>query len=102
MTARLRLLFAFAWLCACPISARAQDAGTSTPASTDAAAPGLIAPVLISTEPPAYPQGATTAAIVQLELTLDAEGRVTHSTITQSAGEVFDDAALTAAAQLRF
>lgn len=102
MTARRHLPFAFALLCACPISARAQDAGTSTPASTDSAAPELIAPLLISTEPPPYPQGETTAATVQLELTLDAEGRVTHSTITQSAGDVFDDAALSAAAQLRF
>src|SRR5688500_7916001 len=83
------------WLSA---SVSAQDEGVTT----DAATPELVAPQLISGDAPQYPAGETTAAIVQLELTLDASGNVTASVITSSAGQAFDDAALAAAAQLKF
>jgi TonB family protein len=64
--------------------------------------PDLVAPQLIGGDAPHYPEGETIAATVTLELTLDASGNVTASSVTQSAGAAFDQAALAAAAQLKF
>jgi TonB family protein len=96
---RLVILIALATLLASVTSiTSAQDAS----ATADAAVPELVAPQLITGDAPHYPEGETTAAVVLLELTLDASGNVTASTITQSAGNAFDNAALAAAAQLKF
>lgn len=88
-------------LLACvPLRALAQDAGVVL--EDPVAGPALVAPTLLEGAPPAYPQHETRAARVELELTLDAQGRVTTSHVTHSAGAAFDDAALAAAARLVF
>jgi len=84
--------------CASPRVAYAQgdeDAGAAD-------APSLVAPTLLSTVRPSYPAGETQPASVVLELSVDTNGRVSQASVSQSAGERFDAAALAWAYALRF
>jgi TonB family protein len=67
------------------------------------AQPVLVPPALQGEPPPAvYPEGASGAASVELELTIDAQGAISDVSVTQSAGAPFDDAALSYARALAF
>lgn len=99
---RLHISALVLFIASVPSIGHAQEGSATADVSGDAAVPELVAPQLISGDAPAYPDGETTAATVALELTLDASGNVTASTVTRSAGAAFDDAALAAAAQLKF
>src|SRR5690606_18508822 len=51
---------------------------------------------------PEYPEGETVGARVELVVTVDATGKVSGVTISQSAGRAFDAAALAAVARWTF
>lgn len=86
----LRGALCVAFIFAAPSMARAQDAEA------------LVPPALLEGAAPDYPSGETSAASVLLELTIDANGAVTHGAVLESAGPAFDTAALAAAGRLRF
>jgi TonB family protein len=92
------------WLITCSARGRAHAQDASVPDTSDGgtAAPGLVAPELVEPVTPEDPAGETTAARVELELTLDASGLVTASQVVTSGGERFDAAAIAAAPRLRF
>src|SRR5262245_36216635 len=101
------------WLATCARAAAQEASGQPADAGAGAAdagaldapripEPELRAPELIEPVSPDYPAGASTACVVELELTLDASGAVIASSVTNSGGEAFDAAALAAAARLRF
>jgi len=65
----------------------------------------LIAPKLVETVEPIYPESqraSRASSNVVLQLVLDETGRVTDATVLESGGADFDGAALQAAQQLRF
>jgi TonB family protein len=67
--------------------------------------PRLVAPELVESAAPEYPEAKKAAAEkarVSLELTIGVEGTVTGATIVTSAGAEFDEAALAAARKLVF
>lgn len=71
----------------------------------ESAAAELVPPSLIEVVEPAYPEAKKASgesATVDLELTIDGEGHVAEATVTGSAGDDFDAAALEAATKLRF
>jgi TonB family protein len=81
--------------CLAPLSALAQEAGPQI----------TRAPELLEFVPAEYPPAereAGRAAIVELQLTIDATGVVTDASVTSSAGELFDAAALAAVRRFRF
>lgn len=94
-------------------SARAQD-GIPSGASgakeipADASPPkpaGAVPPKVKAKVEPVYPPEKLAAgekAIVKLELTIDATGKVTNATVVESGGAEFDASALEAAAKLSF
>ena len=89
------------------VQANAQEADAPSEAGPDAAtpAPTATAPRLLHAVEPDYPEAQRKqgrAASVGLVLIIDTEGRVTEATISDSAGDDFDQAALAAARQLVF
>jgi TonB family protein len=98
----ITLIVSWVITCAARGRAAAQDASVPEPAEAATPASGLVAPELIEPVTPEYPATETTAARVELELTLDAAGSVTSSEVVTSGGEAFDAAALAAAPRLRF
>jgi TonB family protein len=78
--------------------ASAQDA-------TEPASAALSPPKLVQAAQPVYPPAqlqSGTSAVVALVLTLDETGQVTDVSVATSAGDDFDQAAITAAKQLKF
>src|SRR5689334_1055350 len=71
-------------------------------ASPPAAPDVLTPPRLIAEVPPAYPAGATGAARVVLQVDVDEKGVPGNLAVVGGAQPGFDEAALAAAAQLRF
>lgn len=86
-------------LAATAATARAQ---TTDDSSTSAS---VSPPKLLVSAEPAYPESKKASgesARVELVLSVDAEGRVTHAEVSRPAGAEFDDAALEAASKLQF
>lgn len=68
-------------------------------------APALVPPKLVENVEPSYPdakRASGEAASVALTLTIDRTGQVTDVAVAESAGPEFDEAAVTAARNLRF
>jgi TonB family protein len=85
---------------ALPALASAQPDATAAPEAGQ-----LVAPKLVSSVEPVYPEAkrqSGEAARVVLKLTLDDTGNVTEATVLESAGPEFDQAALDAAPKLVF
>jgi TonB family protein len=85
-----------------PGEALAQAAEAPSPA---AAGPQTTPPELVKFVEAPYPEEARTRGLegaVILELTLDAEGKVTRAVVTESAGHGFDEAAVKAALGFEF
>lgn len=90
--------------CALVLSAGLQGAEAASESRTQAdesATLALTAPVAISDLHVAYPDGAQGDANVELELLIDAEGRVSEATVTSQASP-FDDLARAAASRWLF
>lgn len=110
--AGLCVAFATCSVCAQPADAGVdarQDADASSPQDSGANASQLSAaiqpPVLIAEVPAVYPETARANGLegtVLLRLTIDAQGFVTEAEVLEPLGHELDEAARTAALQLRF
>ncbi len=84
-------------------AARAQDTGKTLPGP--AAKPAPVPPKIKTKVEPVYPPEKLAKgekAVVKLELTIDATGKVTNAKVEESGGADFDAASLEAAAKLEF
>ena len=85
----------------------ASDAGTpsTSQAPSAPAAPVLVPPHLLQFVQAAYPQAAEAEGLegtVVLDITIAADGTVTHAVVTESAGHGFDEAAIDAVQRFEF
>ncbi len=84
------------------VDERAADEDESQDAEREGEALQVESPQVLREVPAEYPSGETDAARVELIVTLDADGKVSGLSISKSAGQAFDAAALGAVARWEF